>query len=41
MPADHEERLDFFLSHRGSVAAVAREVADVLTERGYKVINGN
>jgi tetratricopeptide (TPR) repeat protein len=29
---------DFFLSRRGSVAAVAKEVADVLAEKGYKVI---
>src|ERR1700719_3597044 len=29
---------DFFLSRRGSVAAVAREVADVLTARGYRVL---
>jgi hypothetical protein len=32
MPSGHGERYDFFLSRRGSVAAVAREVADVLTE---------
>jgi hypothetical protein len=32
------ERYDFFLSRRGSVAAIAREVADVLTEKGYKVL---
>jgi hypothetical protein len=38
MPSDHSERYDFFLSRRGSVAAVAREVADVLTEKGYKVL---
>jgi hypothetical protein len=38
MPAGHEERYDFFLSRRGSVAAVAREVADVLTGKGYKVL---
>ena len=31
-------RYDFFLSRRGSVSEVAREVADVLTERGYKVL---
>ncbi len=31
------ERYDFFLSRRGSVAAVAIEVADVLKEKGYKV----
>ena len=29
---------DFFLSRRGSVAAIAREVTDVLTEKGYKVL---
>ncbi|MGO4508021.1 TIR domain-containing protein [Bradyrhizobium sp. 2TAF36] len=29
---------DFFLSRRGSVGDVAREVADVLAERGYKVL---
>src|SRR6267378_326820 len=29
---------DFFLSRRGSVAEIAREVADVLTESGYRVI---
>src|SRR6266480_2884752 len=28
---------DFFLSRRGSVAPIAREVTDVLTEKGYKV----
>jgi TIR domain len=33
-----DQRYDFFLSRRGSVAAVAREVADVLTEKGYKVL---
>ena len=32
------ERFDFLLSRRGSVASIAREVADVLTERGYKVV---
>jgi tetratricopeptide (TPR) repeat protein len=31
-------RFDFFLSRRGSVAAIAREVTDVLTEKGYKVL---
>ena len=31
------ERYDFFLSRRGSVAAIAREVTDVLTDAGYKV----
>jgi len=29
--------LRFFLSRRGSVATIAREVTDVLTENGYKV----
>ena len=29
---------DFFLSRRGSVGQIAQEVADVLSERGYKVI---
>ena len=38
MSSGHDERYDFFLSRRGSVAAIAREVADVLTEKGYKVL---
>src|SRR5262245_16620804 len=38
MPKGHGEQYDFLLSRRGSVAAVAREVADVLTERGYRVL---
>jgi menaquinone-dependent protoporphyrinogen IX oxidase len=29
---------DFFLSRRGSIAEIAREVADVLTESGNKII---
>ena len=37
MPGAVGERFDFFLSRRGSVAAVAQEVADVLTAAGYKV----
>lgn len=37
MPPDPDDRYDFFLSRRGSIAAIAREVADVLTEQGYKV----
>jgi hypothetical protein len=37
MPSGHSERYDFFLSRRGSVATIAREVAEVLTEKGYKV----
>lgn len=32
------DRFDFFLSRRGSVATAAREVTDVLTEAGYKVL---
>jgi TIR domain len=35
MPA---KGVDFFLSRRGSVAAVAQEVADVLTDKGYSVL---
>jgi TIR domain len=38
MPNGPGERYDFFLSRRGSVAAIAQEVADVLTEKGYKVL---
>jgi TIR domain/NB-ARC domain len=37
MPGAIAERFDFFLSRRGSVAAVAQEVADVLAAAGYKV----
>jgi hypothetical protein len=37
-PSGPDQRYDFFLSRRGSVAAVAREVADVLAEKGYKVL---
>ena len=37
MPSGLDERYDFFLSRRGSVATIAREVTDVLTEKGYKV----
>src|SRR5262245_28298857 len=36
-----EERHDFFISRRGSVAAVAEEVASVLTESGYAVFVQN
>src|SRR5689334_14134323 len=32
------EQYDFFLSRRGSVAEIAREVAEVLTANGYKVL---
>jgi hypothetical protein len=38
MPSGPGERYDFFLSRRGSVAAIAQEVTDVLTEKGYKVL---
>jgi tetratricopeptide (TPR) repeat protein len=38
MPSSSGERYDFFLSRRGSVAAIAREVADVLSEKGYRVL---
>jgi TIR domain len=37
MPSDPGERYDFFLSRRGSVAAIAQEVTDVLTKQGYRV----
>jgi len=37
MPSGPGERYDFFLSRRGSVAPIAREVTDVLKEKGYKV----
>jgi tetratricopeptide (TPR) repeat protein len=37
MPPGPAERYDFFLSRRGSVAAIAQEVANVLTEKGYTV----
>jgi hypothetical protein len=38
MPSGPGERYDFFLSRRGSVAAIAQEVTDVLTEKGYRVL---
>ena len=38
MPIGPDVRYDFFLSRRGSVAAIAREVTDVLTEKGYRVL---
>ena len=38
MPGAVGDKSDFFLSRRGSVAAVAQEVSGVLTEKGYKVI---
>src|SRR4051812_33940050 len=40
MTGEHRQRYeyDFFLSRRGSVAELAREVTDVITERGYKLV---
>jgi tetratricopeptide (TPR) repeat protein len=38
MPSGPGERYDFFLSRRGSVASIAREVGHFLTERGYRVL---
>jgi len=38
MPSGFGKRYDFFLSRRGSVASIAREVTDALTEKGYKVL---
>ena len=38
MPSGPGERYDFFLSRRGSVASVAQEITEVLTEKGYKVL---
>jgi tetratricopeptide (TPR) repeat protein len=38
MPSGPGERYDFFLSRRGSVASIAREVAHFLTEGGYRVL---
>ena len=38
MSANGNDRYDFFVSRRGSVGAVAREVADVLTAEGYEVL---
>jgi tetratricopeptide (TPR) repeat protein len=35
---DDGTKYDFFLSRRGSVAAIAQEVADVLREQGYRVL---
>src|SRR5262249_47646937 len=37
MPSGGCDKYDFFLSRRGSVAAVAQEVTDVLKENGYRV----
>src|SRR5262245_14535844 len=38
MPNGHGERYDFFLSRRGSVAAIAQEVEQALAEKGYSVL---
>src|SRR6266568_8881254 len=38
MPSGPGERYDFFLSRRGSVAAIAQEVTDVLKQKGYRVL---
>src|SRR5262245_46612153 len=38
MPSGHGKRYDFFLSRRGSVAAIAQEVEQVLAEKGYRVL---
>jgi len=37
MPSRPAQHYDFFLSRRGSVAAIAQEVTDVLKENGYRV----
>ena len=37
MPSGPAQRYDFFLSRRGSVAAIAREVTNVLLEKGYTI----
>jgi hypothetical protein len=37
MPGEVADKVDFFLSRRGSVAGVAQEVWGVLTDQGYKV----
>ena len=38
MPRIEDDSLDFFLSRRGSVAGIAQEVANVLIEKGYRII---
>jgi hypothetical protein len=37
MPSGPGQQYDFFLSRRGAVAAMAQQVTDVLTEKGYSV----
>src|SRR4029450_8736450 len=41
MPSGPGERYDFFLSRRGSVAAIAQEVTDVRKEGGYGAVGGD
>jgi TIR domain-containing protein len=38
MPSGRSDKYDFFLSRRGSVAAIAQEVTDVLKQSGYRVL---
>src|SRR5262249_8358520 len=38
MPSGPGGRYDFFLSRRGSVAAIAQEVEQVIAEKGYSVL---
>jgi hypothetical protein len=38
MPSGRSDKYDFFLSRRGSVAPIAREVEHVLAEKGYRVL---
>ena len=37
MPSRPGDKFDYFLSRRGSASAVAREVCEVLAEKGYSV----
>jgi len=37
VPSGPAQRYDFFLSRRGSVAAIAREVTNVLLAKGYTI----
>src|SRR6266487_4012841 len=38
MFSGRSDRYDFFLSRRGSVASIAREVEQVLAEKGYSIL---
>jgi hypothetical protein len=38
MPSGPGERYDFFLSRRGSVAAIAQEVEHILAGKGYSIL---